>query len=94
MPQSAVSFNPYGEIVYILKKTDKKQKDNPVYIATQSFVKTGERRDDEVAVLSGLTDGDIVVVSGQLKLKNQSEVVIDNSKKEKEQSLDSLNNDH
>jgi len=44
----------------------------------QIFVTTGETRGDQVAVLSGLKAGDVVVTSGQLKLKNGSEIVVDN----------------
>ncbi len=89
LPQTAISFNPYGEIAYIVKENDK-QKDKkgnlikdkngkPVLIANQTFVKVGETRGDQIAVLSGIKPGDIVVTSGQLKLKNGSTVVINNS---------------
>ncbi len=94
LPQTAVSYNPYGEIAYIVKEQtedendgkDKKTKkdktkdknDKPVLIAHQTFIKVGEARGDQTTVLSGLKEGDIVVTSGQLKLKNGSVVVIDN----------------
>ncbi|MBI5447271.1 MAG: efflux RND transporter periplasmic adaptor subunit [Gammaproteobacteria bacterium] len=87
LPQTAVSFNPYGEIIYVLtpesppekkKKKSKKEKVETVYIANQHFVNTGEVRGDQVAILAGLKEGDLVVTSGQLKLKNKSRVVINN----------------
>ena len=40
---------------------------------------TGPTRGDQVAVLSGISEGQQIVTSGQLKLKNGTEVVIDNS---------------
>jgi membrane fusion protein (multidrug efflux system) len=44
----------------------------------QRFVKLGERRGDQVAVLSGVAAGDEVVTAGQMKLRNGSSVVINN----------------
>lgn len=84
LPQTAISYNPYGNIVYIVKDADKdkkakskKGKENLTVI--QSFVTTGDSRGDQVAVLKGLKEGDMVVTSGQLKLKNGSRVTINNS---------------
>ena len=45
----------------------------------QVFVTLGPTRGDQVAVLQGLKAGDIIVTSGQLKLKNGSAVTINNS---------------
>lgn len=47
-------------------------------VARQVFIKTGLTRGDQVAVLSGIEEGDEVVTSGQLKLKNGTLVVINN----------------
>jgi membrane fusion protein (multidrug efflux system) len=94
VPQTVVTFNPYGELVYIVKKTSKEVKGKPIYIASQAFVKTGDTRGDEIAILSGLKEGDIVVTSGQLKLKNNSEVSIDNAVKEDKNTNPILSNDH
>lgn len=78
LPQTAISFNPYGEIIYIVKQTKNKE-GKPIFNAQQTFVVTGKTRGDQIAVLKGLKEGDIVVVSGQLKLKNGSEITINNS---------------
>lgn len=51
----------------------------PPLVARQVFIKTGPSRGDQVAVLSGIEEGDEVVTSGQLKLKNGTLVVINNS---------------
>ena len=45
----------------------------------QRFVTLGAKRGDQVAVLRGVDPGDLVVTSGQMKLKNGTPVVIDNS---------------
>lgn len=44
----------------------------------QVFVTVGDTRGDQIAVLKGLHQGDVIVTSGQLKLKNGSQVVINN----------------
>lgn len=50
----------------------------PVLVARQVFIKTGPSRGDQVAVISGLKEGDEVVTSGQIKLKNDTAIVINN----------------
>lgn len=79
LPKTAISFNPYGDISYILTKTKDKKDDKSIYTANQIFVKTGDTRGNQIAVLSGINSGDIVVTSGQLKLVNGSRVIINNS---------------
>lgn len=70
LPQEAISYNPYGDIVYTLKKKGEN------FEATQKFVTVGETRDDKVQILKGLVEGDLVVTAGQLKLKNGSLVTL------------------
>lgn len=48
-------------------------------VAKQVFVTTGPTRGDQIAVLKGIAAGDEVVTSGQLKLKHNSPVLINNS---------------
>jgi membrane fusion protein (multidrug efflux system) len=45
----------------------------------QRFVQLGATRGDQVAVLSGISAGDVVVTAGQMKLRNGSPVVVNNS---------------
>lgn len=78
VPQTTVSYNPFGDLVYILKQKEKDKQGNPIFIATQSFVTVGETRGDQVQILKGLKAGDLVVTAGQNKLKNGSLVVINN----------------
>jgi len=79
LPQTAISYNPYGDIAYILKADGKDKKGNPKYITKQTFVTVGETRGDQVSVLAGIKAGDFVVTSGQMKLKNGSLVVVNNA---------------
>jgi membrane fusion protein (multidrug efflux system) len=51
----------------------------PKLVARQVFVTTGETRGDQVAVLSGVKQGDVVVSAGQVKLRNGSTVLINNT---------------
>ena len=76
LPQTAISYNPYGNVVYIV---DPDPKDPTKLIANQSFVNTGEVRGEQVVILSGLKEGQVVVTGGQLKLKNGSPIAINNS---------------
>jgi len=80
LPQTAITYNPYGDTVYVV--VDGKGNDadgKPQRIARQTFVTVGPTRGDQVAVLKGLDDGDMVVTAGQIKLHNGSVVLIDNS---------------
>jgi len=77
LPQTAISYNPYGDTVYIVKSgtgADGK----PDLVATQLFVTVGDTRGDQVAILKGISPGDQVVTAGQLKLRNGSLVAINN----------------
>lgn len=78
LPQTAVAFNPYGETVFIVEEKGRGADGKPRLIARQTFVTVGPTRGDQVAILTGVRAGEVVVTSGQLKLKNGSPVVIDN----------------
>lgn len=79
LPQTAVTYNPYGSTVFIAKPTGKKDKQGkPAYEAQQVFVTTGTTRGDQVAILKGVDEGATVVTSGQLKLKNGTPLIINN----------------
>jgi membrane fusion protein (multidrug efflux system) len=87
VPQSAISFNPYGDIVYIVKKSNERDSQGePLLTVMQVFVTLGDTRGDQITVLKGLKAGDLIVTSGQLKLKNGSVVVINNTIQPSDQS--------
>lgn len=79
LPQSAISFNPYGELIYLITEKEKNRDGKPILAVKQSFVTVGSSRGDQVAILKGIKEGDMIVTSGQNKLKNGSIVLIDNS---------------
>jgi membrane fusion protein (multidrug efflux system) len=78
LPQTAVTFNPYGETVFIVEESGKGPDGKPMLTVRQTFVTTGPTRGDQIAVLKGIKAGDTVITSGQLKLKNGSKVIINN----------------
>lgn len=79
LPQAAITYNPYGDAVYILKEKEKGKDGKTIYIAHQKFVTLGETRGDQVQILKGLEKGDLIVTAGQIKLKNGSLVVVNNT---------------
>ena len=79
LPQTAITFSPYGDTVYIVDSKGGGADGKTQLVARQSFVTTGATRGDQVAVLKGVSEGDMIVTSGQLKLHNGSTVLIDNS---------------
>lgn len=77
LPQTAITFNPYGETVFIVKAPAGKD-EKPT--AQQAFVTTGPTRGDQISILTGIEEGVEVVTSGQLKLKNGTPLIVDNSR--------------
>lgn len=75
LPQTAIVFNPYGNSVYLAVKPD----GGEGFVAKQAFVRIGETRGDQVAVLSGVEAGANVVTAGQIKLRNGTKLLVDNS---------------
>jgi membrane fusion protein (multidrug efflux system) len=90
LPQTAITYNPYGSTVFVVQTAEEaaaaaKAASAPApaassgYFVRQAFVTTGETRGDQVAILKGLKEGQTVVTSGQVKLKNGTWITIDNS---------------
>ncbi|PSJ60360.1 efflux RND transporter periplasmic adaptor subunit [Pseudaminobacter soli (ex Li et al. 2025)] len=78
LPQTAIAYNSYGNIVYLVDKQGTDTNGQPQLVARQTFVTTGATRGDQVAVLSGVKDGDTVVTAGQIKLRNGVPIRIEN----------------
>jgi membrane fusion protein (multidrug efflux system) len=91
IPQTAVSFNPYGNAVYVIQdapadaEADAAAKQaaaasgqpaGPRLVVKQRFIRTGPTRGDLVAVVEGLEPGERVVTSGLLRLRNDAVVTI------------------
>ena len=95
LPQTAIAYNPYGATVYVVGtagaapaaaagETAKPAAGPPppapgTLIVTQVFVTTGATRGDQVVILKGLKEGDEVVTSGQIKLRNGAQITVNNA---------------
>jgi len=82
IPQTSVSYNPYGNSVYVVQSVKGKDADGKVtdeLVVRRRFIKTGETRGDLVVVTDGLKAGEQVATSGLLKLQNDSKVKINNT---------------
>jgi len=82
LPQTAVSYNAYGSTVFLARPAADNAAnaaEPAMPLAEQVFVKTGLRRGDQIAVLEGVKSGDVVVTSGQMKLKNGTPLIVNNS---------------
>ena len=77
IPSSAVLHAPYGDSVYVIEK--KQGPDGKEFLGvSQRFVKLGERRGDQVAVLSGVESGQEVATSGLFQLRPDGPVQVNN----------------
>jgi membrane fusion protein (multidrug efflux system) len=76
IPLTAVAYNPYGSLVYVIQEDADKNGDRQ-QMAYQHFVTTGAARGDQVSILKGLKPDEQVVTAGQMKLHNGTAVKID-----------------
>lgn len=77
LPRSAISYAPYGDSIFVVSELSDAQ--GQTYRGVrQHFVKLGEARGDQIAVLSGVDPGDEVVTSGVFKLRNGAAVLVNN----------------
>ncbi|HBM91381.1 MAG TPA: efflux transporter periplasmic adaptor subunit [Rhodospirillaceae bacterium] len=77
LPQTAITFNPYGSTVYIVEESKNKEGQTQAR-AKMKFVKTGATRGDQIAVLEGIKEGNEVITSGQIKLRNETPIIVNN----------------
>lgn len=94
LPASAITYNPYGDAVFVLQPAPDRERHEAepsgsegdgaqtVFVAHRIFVKTGETRNAKVEIREGVQPGDLVVTAGQLKLKDNARVLIDDDAKE------------
>ncbi len=78
LPATAVVYSPYGNSVFVVNEkagTDGARS----LVAEQRFVTTGGKRGDRIAILNGLKAGEQVVTAGQMKLRNGSAVIVNNT---------------
>ena len=78
--------------MFLTEKQGTDDKGKPKLIVKQVFVKTGDTRGDQVAILKGVKEGDVVVTAGQVKLHNGSPVVINNEIQPSNEAHPRMNN--
>jgi membrane fusion protein (multidrug efflux system) len=76
VPQTAVSTSPYGSAVFVVQEPEGEDAKPTV---TQRYITTGDRRGDQVAITEGVSAGEQVVTSGQMKLREGRRIRIDNA---------------
>jgi membrane fusion protein (multidrug efflux system) len=70
VPRTAVTFSPFGQIVFVVVS-----KDGSSFVERRQ-VTAGEINGSAVGLDSGVSEGDIVVATGQNKLRNGMSVVV------------------
>jgi membrane fusion protein (multidrug efflux system) len=78
VPASAIAYAPYGNSVFIVEEMEGPDKKKYKGVR-QQFVKLGDTRGDQVAVLSGVSAGQEVVTSGVFKLRSGAAVNVNNN---------------
>jgi membrane fusion protein (multidrug efflux system) len=82
VPSTAISYSLYGNSVYIIEKNKEgmKNKDGTdVLTANRVFVNTGEHRGNYTVIKKGVEAGQLVVSAGEVKLQNNTPIVINNN---------------
>ncbi len=73
LPERAVTYNPYGESVFVVNDAD------GVKTVALTQIETGQVRNGRVEVISGLDEGTEVVSDGHNKLRNGQAIAVDNT---------------
>ena len=91
VPRTAVTYSLYGDSVYVVKPAPAKDgkaahpraarasRPSRPLVVERRFVRTGQVREDRVAITFGLAKGEEVVTTGQLKLNPGASIRIDNT---------------
>ena len=78
VPQSALNYDKDGAYVYIAKIDESASKENDLHgIAEQRRIVLGDKViGSDQAVVSGLKEGEPVVIQGNVKIQNNSQIKI------------------
>ena len=82
VPRTAISYNTYGDFAFVVEDNDQGQK-----VVTRRSVRSGDARDERVAVLEGLEAGETVVSKGLLRLRSGQPVKIQNDSDDAEKQV-------
>jgi membrane fusion protein, multidrug efflux system len=82
VPSSAINHTLYGNSIFVLYKSETSSPNNSkqgeIYIVKEKMIKIGASLGLDTIIISGLDVNNLVVSSGQLKVKNNSKVIINN----------------
>lgn len=73
LPEQSIIYAPYGDSVFVVQEKDDQK------IVQRRQIITGDVRNGRIEIVDGLEAGDEVVIAGQVKLRNDQPVQIDNS---------------
>ncbi|MBQ8482044.1 MAG: efflux RND transporter periplasmic adaptor subunit [Alphaproteobacteria bacterium] len=78
IPQSAINYDKDGAYIYIAKVNSDKSQENDLHgIAEQRRIVLGDTiTGSDQAVISGLKEGELVVIQGNVKIQNNSQIKI------------------
>ena len=78
VPQSALNYDKDGAYIYIAKINNDTSKENDLHgIAEQRRIVLGDKViGSDQAVISGLKEGELVVIQGNVKIQNNSQIKI------------------
>jgi RND family efflux transporter MFP subunit len=87
LPRTAIVFSLYGDNIFVVKPAPPKageaqaatNDDKKNLIVERRFVRVGDARGERVAIDEGVSAGELVVTSGQIKLQPNSPVTIDSA---------------
>lgn len=85
LPRTAIVYSLYGDNIFVVKPAPPKAGEaqaatpdqKPALIVERRFVRVGAARGERVSIDEGVTPGEQVVTSGQIKLQPNSMVTID-----------------
>lgn len=85
LPRTAVTYSLYGNAVFALKPAPQQPgsaqaapaQSDQVFQSDRRFVRTGEVRDERIAILEGVKAGERVISEGQIKLTPNALVRVD-----------------
>jgi len=83
LPQTAVTYSLYGDSVFVIvaASTPAPGGGKAAPVVQRRFIRVGAREGSDIAVISGVKAGELVVSSGQIKLRNGARVSVNNTVK-------------
>lgn len=76
VPETAVDKTIYGDSVLRVHQAETSTSDRPSYVTERVFVKTGRSVDGRIAIVGGITAGDLIITAGQVNLENGMPVAL------------------